>query len=182
MHLIEAEALLETPRLLLEPLQLSHALVLYEHLQTDAIYEYIPENCPVSLDALTARYQRLCSRISPDEQEAWLNWAVRLRKEDRYVGTLQATVCPDATAYLAYIFFPAFWRQGYAKEGCGRILNLLFDDYHIQKVVAEIDMRNMASIKLIESLGFQRVATTLHADFFKGTTSHEYRYEHLSPP
>jgi ribosomal-protein-alanine N-acetyltransferase len=178
---IEPEALLETPRLVLEPLQISHALALYEPLQAAPIYDYIPETPPASVEALATRYQRLSSRKSPDEQEAWLNWAMRERREDRYVGILQATLYPDATAFLAYIVFPAFWRRGYAREGCERILDLLFQDYQVHTVSAEIDTRNMASIHLIESLGFQRVATTLNADFFEGATSHEYRYERRSP-
>jgi [ribosomal protein S5]-alanine N-acetyltransferase len=177
---IEPEAILETPRLLLEPLQISHALALYEPLQSVALYEYIPLNPPASLEALANRYQWLSSRRSPDEQEVWLNWAMRERRENKYVGTLEATVYPDVTASLAYIVFPVFWRQGYAREGCGRILDLLCKDYQIHTVSAQIDTRNTASITLIESLGFQRVATTLHADFFKGATSHEYRYEYLS--
>jgi len=180
LRLIEGETVLETARLLLEPLQASHALALYEPLQAESIYEYIPEDPPASLEALASRYQRLSRRRSPDEQEVWLNWAMRERREDRYVGTLQATVFPDATAYLAYILFPAFWRQGYAREGCGRILDLLFEDYQVYKVSAEVDTRNTASIKLIESLGFKRVATTVDADYFKGASSNEYRYEHLS--
>jgi RimJ/RimL family protein N-acetyltransferase len=181
LRFIEPEAILETPRLLLEPLQIAHALALYEPFQSEMLYEYIPVNPPASLEVLASRYQRLTARRSPDKQEAWLNWAMHERREDKYVGTLEATVYPDATAYLAYMVFPAFWRQGYAKEGCGRILDLLFQDYQISTVSAEIDTRNTASIKLIESLGFQRVATTLDADFFKGATSHEYRYEHRSP-
>jgi [ribosomal protein S5]-alanine N-acetyltransferase len=118
---IEPEAILETPRLLLEPLQISHALALYESLQSVAIYEYIPLTPPASLEALVNRYQWLSSRRSPHEQEMWLNWAMRERIENRYVGTLEATVYPDATVSLAYIVFPVYWRQGYAKEGCRRI-------------------------------------------------------------
>ena len=181
MRLIDPEALLQTPRLLLEPLQIAHALALYEPLQAASIYDYIPETPPASVEVLSTRYQRLSSRKSPDEQEVWLNWVMRVRREDRYVGLLQATVFPDATSYLAYMVFRAFWRRGYAKEGCGRILDLLFGVYQVHTVSAEIDTRNTASIYLIESLGFQRVATTLNADFFNGATSHEYRYELRSP-
>lgn len=182
LRFIDLEALLETPRLLLEPLHIAHALALYEPLQAEAIYAFIPQTPPSSREALAARYQRLSSRRSPDEEQVWLNWAMHRRGEDRYVGVLQATVFPDATASLAYIMFPAFWRQGYAKEGCRRILDLLFEDYQVHTVSAEIDTRNTASIHLIESPGFQRMATMPHADFFKGATSHEYRYELRSPP
>jgi [ribosomal protein S5]-alanine N-acetyltransferase len=181
LRFIEPEALLETPRLVLEPLQIAHALALYDPLQADPIYDYIPQTPPASVELLATRYQRLSFRKSPNEQEAWLNWAMRERREDRYVGILEATVYSAATASFAYIVFPAFWRQGYAREGCGRILDLLFHDYQVHTVSAEIDTRNKSSIHLIESLGFQQVATTLNADFFKGATSHEYRYELRSP-
>lgn len=52
-----------------------------------------------------------------DKQEAWLNWAVRLRQESTYIGTLEATVYNNQTATIAYLIFPLFWQQGYAKEG-----------------------------------------------------------------
>lgn len=181
LHLIQPEAVLETSRLWLEPLRPSHASVLYEFLQSPAIYTFIPEDPPASLEALAMRYQRLSSRRSPDGQEIWLNWAMRQRREEAYVGILQATVYPDANAHLAYTLFPLFWKQGYAREGCKRVLDLLFKDYQVHLIVAEIDTRNVASIKLIESLGFQRIATRLNADFFKGSTSHEYRYELQRP-
>jgi [ribosomal protein S5]-alanine N-acetyltransferase len=44
-------------------------------------------------------------------------------------------------------------------------------------VVIEIDVRNIASWKLAESLGAKRVATKANADFFKGQSSDEYHYE-----
>jgi RimJ/RimL family protein N-acetyltransferase len=80
------------------------------------------------------------------------------------------------------MIFPPFWQQGYAKEGCLQLLNHLFNDYKVNLVAAEIDTRNVASIELIKSLGFQRVSTKENADFFKGCVSHEYRYECMSSP
>jgi RimJ/RimL family protein N-acetyltransferase len=167
----------QTPRLLLEPLVTGHAIALFEALQAPDLYIYIPQEPPSSLGALTARYAALSSRRSPDGHEAWLNWALRQRATGDYVGTVQATVRADHTALLAYMVFPAFWRQGYAREGCARVLAHLFEDYHVSRVAAEIDTRNTASIHLVEALGFARVATTPGADFFKGAASDEYRYE-----
>jgi len=185
MHLVAPEAILETTRLVLEPVLPSHAPTLFEPLQAQAIYKYMPEDPPDSVEALTIRFRQLAARRSPDGQEGWLNWIMRLREEKTYVGTLQATVLPNATAYIAYLLFPTFWKQGYAREGCRRVLDLLFEDYQVRTVLAEIDTRNAPSIRLVESLGFQCVATKRDADFFKGSTSHEYHYElrsSISPP
>ncbi len=179
MDLNAPSQILETRRLLLEPLIPAHASALYEQLLEPRQYEF-PQDPPTSLQALETRYQALSSRLSPSGQEAWLNWVVRLRFEGTYIRTLEATVYANCTATIAYMIFPPFWRQGYALEGCGRLLNHLFKDYGVSVVSAEIDTRNIASIRLVEALEFKRVSTQTNADFFKGAVSHEYRYEWMS--
>ena len=180
VDLIAPEQILETPRLLLEPLVPDHASAIYEQLLDKKLYQFIPQDPPTSLQVVETRYRALSSRLSPDRQEAWLNWVVRLRESGTYIGTLEATVHINWTATIAYMIFPLFWRQGYAKEGCEHILNLLFKDYGISVVVAEMDTRNLASINLVEALGFKRVSTQTNADFFKDSASDEYRYERAS--
>lgn len=181
MAQIDPELPLETPRMLLEPLVIGHATALFEALQAADLYTYIPQNPPSALEALTARFEALSSRRSPDGREVWLNWALRQRTAGAYVGTVQATVHADHSALLAYMIFPAFWRQGYAREACARVLTHLFEDYRVSQVAAEIDTRNTSSIQLVEALGFTRVATTPGADFFKSASSDEYRYALNAP-
>lgn len=176
------EKILETRRLRIEPLQPRHAHLLYENLTDERLYQFIPVDPPGSVEALEARYRKLSTRRSPDGSEVWLNFAMRLRQdgtreEAGYVGTLEATVFSDRSAYLAYMVFVPFWRQGYAKEGCGRLLRHLAEDYGTQTVTAEMDTRNAASVSLVESLGFGRVGFTSTADHFKGSASDEFRYE-----
>jgi ribosomal-protein-alanine N-acetyltransferase len=182
MRLVAPEANLQTARLTLEPITAAHADALYPSLQDERLYTFIPQDPPQSLRELAARYQRLSTRLSPDGHEAWLNWAMRLNATSDYAGTLQATVYPNATALLAYMCFEPFQRQGFAKEGCQRVLDLLAGDYGVRLVAAEIDTRNRASISLIESLEFSRVAFHRDADVFKGSSSDEYRYERRFPP
>lgn len=177
MARIDPERSRETPRLLLEPLVTGHATALFETLQAPELYTYIPQEAPASLEALTARFEALSGRHSPDGHEVWLNWALRQRAAGIYVGTVQATVRQDHTALLAYMIFVPFWRQGYAREGCAHVIAHLFEEYHVSRVAAEIDTRNTTSIRLVEALGFTRVGTTPGADFFKGAVSDEYRYE-----
>ena len=178
MDLISSELTLETARLLLEPLVLSHPSAIYQRLLDERIYQFIPGDPPISRQALKTRYRSLRSRRSPDGAEVWLNWVMRLSNTDEYVGTLQATVHSDLTAEIAYIVFPPFWKKGYAKEGCRRILDFLIEEHQVTVVAALIDTRNVPSIRLVESLGFSRVTTLEGADYFKGAVSNEYRYEY----
>lgn len=177
IRLISPERVLETPRLLLEPLTTAHAEVLYEPLLDSRLYTFIPQDPPVSRQALEDRYRKLSSRRSPDGSEAWLNWAVRERETGRYAGTLEASVVADGTAFIAYMIFIPYQRRGIAAEGCGRLLAHLFDDCGVSVVVAEVDTRNAGSISLVGSLGFVRVSFQKDADHFKGASSDEYRYE-----
>ena len=181
------ETILETGRLVLEPLLPEHAPLLFEGLADERLHRFIPTDAPESAEALETRYRKLSSRRSPDGAEVWLNFAMRLRegttpedaavRQATYVGTLEATVFPNRSAYIAYTVFVPFWRQGYAREGCARMLRHLLEDYRVLVVVAEMDTRNAASVSLAEALGFERVGTTLGADHFKGSVSDEHRYE-----
>jgi ribosomal-protein-alanine N-acetyltransferase len=174
---VATEAVLETPRLLIEPLMPSHAVSLYARLRDERLYEFIPQDPPPSPQALEDRYLGLSSRRSPDNREAWLNWALRARRSGEYVGVLEATVRENLTAAIAYMVFSPFQRRGFAAEACSRLLVHLFDDYRVSVAAAEIDTRNVTSIALVESLGFERVAFHRDADYFKGSSSDEYRYE-----
>lgn len=173
----EIEHRLETTRLILEPLVVSHAQALYVALQASELYRFIPRDPPPSPDSLAARYATLATRHSPDGQELWLNWVVRLRETGVYVGTVEVTIYPNRAAALAYQIFPPFWHHGFATEACRRVLAHLVADYDVGRVAAEIDTRNAASIHLVERLGFTRVALVPQADYFKGAYSDEYRYE-----
>jgi len=173
----EIEQQLETVRLLLEPLVVSHAQALYAALQAPELYTYIPQDAPPSLESLAARYAKLATRHSLDGQELWLNWALRARETRDYVGTVEVTVYPDSTAALAYQIFLPYWHQGLATEACACVLTHLVTRYAVGFVFAEIDTRNAASIHLVERLGFTRVSMTPRADYFKGAYSDEYRYE-----
>lgn len=171
------EVPIETGRLALEPLVPAHASRVYHHLQEVALYTYIPQEPPGSVEEVEERYRRLATRRSPDGRELWPNWAARLRSGGAYVGLFEATVRPDAPALIAYTVFGPYQGRGYAGEGCRRMLAFLANDCGVRRVAAEIDTRNAASIALVESLGFARVGMRRDADFFKGSSSDEYRYE-----
>ena len=166
---------LNSARLRIESLRPEHASVLVAPLQDEAIYTWIPDEAP-GLEALTARYQFLTAGRSPDGEEYWLNWVVFLKGTTTPIGTFQATIPKGLNASFAYIVFPPFWRNGYAREMAVRILFDIFARYELRAIHAEIDTRNTASIKLVESLGLTRIKTVKDADFFNGSTSHEHTY------
>jgi [ribosomal protein S5]-alanine N-acetyltransferase len=168
---------LATERLILEPLEVAHAEKLYAGLSDVALYKFIP-NDPLSLDELTEKYHRILRGPRDNNIELWRNWAVRLRGDDNeYIGMIETSVFPNDYAYLAYFMFASHHRQGYAHEACAAVLKHVREAYAIKRVIAEMDVRNIASWRLVESLGFIRTGSKLSADFFKGESSDEYLYE-----
>lgn len=172
----DTETVLETERLLLEPLRRKHAIALYSLLQDERIYQYIPQDPPTSLEALEKRYQRLETRRSPDETEIWLNWAVYIKERKVYAGCIEATLSANNSGQIAYLFSPLYWKRGYAYEACRHLVTNL-RSYDITEIVAEVDTRNTPSVLLLQKLGFVKLNTRYNVDFFKGSHSNEYVYQ-----
>ncbi|MEY4547874.1 MAG: hypothetical protein RL685_4069 [Pseudomonadota bacterium] len=168
--------LLYTSRLYLEPLRVDHADILVESLQHPDIYRFIPTS-PLASEALRRRYAFLEGRQSPDGKERWLNWVLFQKSGEGVVGTFEATVRESGEADIAYVLFPSYWKQGFAREAGGAVIEHLRHHHGVPCVGADIDTRNASSIALVEALGFQRVKFTPNADFFRGESSDEYRYE-----
>lgn len=196
---------LHTPRLVLEPLVRVHAALLYPGLRDPALYTFIPKEPPASVETLAARFERLERRASPDGSERWLNWAARRADApavgasgagtsgadasaagatapdaSAYVGQLEATVSPDGTASIAYFVFASAQRTGYGAEGALAVVSFLFGE-GVSAVLAYLDTRNVASMKLVEKIGFRRDRIIEKADYFKGSSSDEYVYRLTSP-
>ncbi len=170
------EPLLDTKRLVLEPLEEAHAPLLFDGFQDPTLYTYIPGGPPADVEGLAARYRHLAQGRSDDDTSVWLNWAMRPRDTATYIGTLQATLDADGKALIAYMVFKSFRRRGYAKEGCHRMIQFLRGERQVKTIAAEIDTRNGPSIALVRSLGMQVVAEHKDADFFKGSGSDEYEF------
>ena len=180
MQLIYPEKVLQTQRLLLEPLKQHHAALLYSVLQDPQIYCYIPQDPSASLEMLQQHYQKLERRLSPTNEEAWLNWAVRLKLSEQFIGRVEASVSSNRISDFAYVFGSQFWNNGYATEACQQVLQVLFDDYEVIEIKAQVDTRNKASIRLLERLSFEQVEYQAAVDFFKGTSSDEYTYSRVT--
>lgn len=96
----------------LEPLDKSHAHKMYAGLCIIGDYKYIPSNPPASLAELTARYERISQRHSPDKSEIWLNWVIIHRKSGAYLGYVQSTIMVDkGWAYIAYHVFGRYQKK-----------------------------------------------------------------------
>ncbi|QIW09832.1 GNAT family N-acetyltransferase [Francisella sp. LA112445] len=144
-----------TDRFELEPLKQEHARKIFNLLQDKQIYDYIDDTPPSSLDKLEIKYKQREKQISPDNKYIWLNWIIKCKKSEKYIGYVQATIpILEKTAILGYVIFPAYWRKGIATETVNCVITELFKTYKVIEIKASIGKRNIASIALIKRLGF----------------------------
>jgi len=169
--MVDSERILTTKRLQLEPLAAAHASELFEPLRDERLYRYYAGQPPESIEELRVRFALLVKRRSPDGTEKWLNWVVRLQ-DGTVVGRMQATIRARYTL-IGYDIFVPYWRKGYGKEAVRAMLEFLESECRVRRVHAIVDSENIASIRLLESLGFNR-AFTAPSDDLPGRTDHQY--------
>ena len=163
-----------TRRLVLEPLAPRHAAAMFDGMADAALFLWLDDVPPPTAAALEARYARV---TAPDAgaPDRWLNWALRLRDGGDYAGHVEVTLHPDGSANLAYFTFTRFMRRGLAREACAAVLDALREDYGAHEVIATMDTRNTASLRLVESLGSVRDPGT-EPSSLKGVATSDYRY------
>ncbi len=165
--------MIKTLRMFLEPVTAKHAVHMFPGLRDERAYRFLDEDPPENVAALQAKYEMLTAQISPNGKEIWLNWMLKRRGAEFYVGYVQATVYPKRRfALVAYHIFPAFWGQKFAQEAVKGMLAVIAPEYDLAEVRAHIDTRNKPSIKVVEALGFELCGTVSAV----GPGSDEYLY------
>ncbi|MFI9269698.1 GNAT family N-acetyltransferase [Kitasatospora sp. NPDC052896] len=140
-------------RLDLLPLAVEHAAEMAAVLGDPGLHTFIG-GAPATPDALRSRYERLVAG-SPDPGTVWWNWVIRLREEDRLVGTVQATVGSSArgtVAELAWVVGTPWQGRGIATEAAGALVSWLARR-QVSAVIAHIHPDHLASAAVATAAG-----------------------------
>jgi [ribosomal protein S5]-alanine N-acetyltransferase len=170
-----------TARLQLEPLTAAHADVLFTPLQDERIYHWISAWPPGEVEHVRQAWGQRGSRLSPDGNEAWLNWAVRRASDGAYMGKVDATVdAANVATHFGYVFFPEFWNQGYASE-CARGMVEHLAQRGVLEVHAFVTQGNVASERALARAGFIRTRIIPDNDKIRGVFYADIEYVHHAP-
>jgi ribosomal-protein-alanine N-acetyltransferase len=92
------------------------------------------------------------------KRREFLKWGIALRNDDTLIGSV-TLFHPDFThrrAEIGYALGRAHWGQGYMQETLKAVLTYAFEVLEFHRIEADVDPRNVASIRTLERLGFQR--------------------------
>jgi len=87
-----------------------------------------------------------------------IRWAIERRADAVFLGTatLFAIDAQNRRAEIGYILDRATWGQGYMREALAAILRWGFGPFGLHRVEADVDPRNIASLRAVEVFGFAR--------------------------
>ena len=87
-----------------------------------------------------------------------LKWGIALNIDDTIIGTstLFHLDSNNQRAEIGYALGRAHWGKGYAREALRALLDYAFGGLDLQRIEADVDPRNTASIRTLERLGFQK--------------------------
>lgn len=140
--------LLETERLLLRNYKEEDFSDIMEYFSNEEVSRY-EDFYPMSenqVKKIIAEWKNMDNRL-----------VAELKECHKVVGSVGYWIDEEGHHCIDYDFNPKFGGNGYATEACKALLHYLFYTKEISEVFGDCDVRNEASWKLLERLGFERM-------------------------
>lgn len=110
------------------------------------------------------------------QHDNWFQLAIALQETDELIGDLAVHFIDQEQVEIGFTVSPDYQGKNIASDAVACFLNYLFDELNKHRVVATTDVKNTASYRLLEKLGFRREAHLVQNVFFKGAWGDEYQY------
>jgi RimJ/RimL family protein N-acetyltransferase len=144
---------LDTPRLRLRWLTADDGPALLAVFGDPAVCRYWSRPPLADLAAADALREEIVRLFA---ERSLFQWGIAERATDRVVGTgtLAALSAEHRRAEVGFALARAVWGRGYATEALAALLAFAFDALALHRVEADVDPRNVASVRVLERAGF----------------------------
>lgn len=111
---------------------------------------------------------------------AWYQLGIEINEGQKLIGDCGIKLHSDPRiAEIGITISQHHQQQGDAKEVMLSLLSFLFNEQKVLRVEETVDAENIASIKLLESIGFRKEGHSIENIFFKGKWGSECQYAML---
>jgi RimJ/RimL family protein N-acetyltransferase len=168
---------LESKRLILRPFQDADIEPFAAYRSDPEIARYQSWEPPISVKQAT-QFVNEMKNAWPGVEGEWYQWAVERREAAGLIGDCAFQILPHEPrqAEIGFSFARAHQGQGFATEAVGCLLDYLFGDLDLHRVVAITDAENRAAARLLERLGLRREGMFVESVWFKGAWGSEFSY------
>lgn len=160
---------LETERLVLREITLDDATFWLRNFADPEVVELTAFEPPADLEG--AKEEILRYAVRPFAQGTGIRWGISFRGSNDLLGTLgyhQWVREGGNHARIGYEILREQRRKGLMTEAMRAVLDYGFDTMSLNRVEALIDPINVASIRLVEGLGFRREGVLRENTHFRG--------------
>ncbi len=114
--------------------------------------------------------------VRPGETGRWLQLAIERRDQPGLLGDCGFCLRADQVrqAEIGFSLSPGHQGKGYATEAVAAVVDFLFRDLGVERVIAITDSRNTRSQALLERLGLRR--ESVFEVWFKGAPGEEHLF------
>jgi RimJ/RimL family protein N-acetyltransferase len=172
----------ESPRLLMRSFRDSDLEPFLAYRNDPEVFRYQGWDTPFTRQA-AAEFIAIMKEGRPGTPGEWLQLAIERKDNAEMIGDIafHITKTNQRTAYLGYSLARSAWGYGFASEAASKTLDYLFRVLDLHRVVADCDVKNAASIRLLEKLGFRREAHYIESFWLpeNGSWGSEYLYAML---
>ncbi|MCH5204605.1 MAG: GNAT family N-acetyltransferase [Oscillospiraceae bacterium] len=103
-------------------------------------------------------------RLSEDERF----FAVILTENNKLIGKLFFEDKDFFDAYeIGYTFNKTYWGRGYALEAVCGMIRFAFEKMNVRRIIAEADIKNTRSIRLLERAGMRKEGVFIQSAAFR---------------
>ena len=90
------------------------------------------------------------------------SWVITLLENDTAIGGISVFI-NGSQLTLGYLLHPDYWGMGITIEASQAIIKWLSSAGEVSKIQASCDTENIASIRVLEKLGFNKVSTEIES-------------------
>jgi ribosomal-protein-alanine N-acetyltransferase len=92
----------------------------------------------------------------------WMLWIIVSKDENAVIGDAGFKGRPDKNGVveIGYSMLPSYRGQGYMQEAVSALVAWAFQQPHVRKLIAECDVTNTASMKVLQHLGMEEIASS----------------------
>ena len=155
-----------TERLILEPVSLAGLDDFHEYSICSELYKYLEFPPFQTIKETQAYLQKLMERSKSPLAQYWF---VRAKEYDKVIGSfgIHNLEVSRGSVEIGYGISPYYWGNGYFNEAAKLVIEHIFNDLDLHRVVARTSISNKASIRGLDKLGF--LTEGVMRDYYRGT-------------
>jgi ribosomal-protein-alanine N-acetyltransferase len=156
---------LETERLILRKFTPADAVRNYQ-IYTDPENMKFMGNPPDSVESEGENIQKHIDNYY--DQCGYGMWAVILKENNQLIGRcglIYQQVGDTKEVEVSYLLDNPFWGKGFATEAARQTIKLGFEKYRLPRIIALINQKNTASVRVAEKIGLKFEKNVVYKDF-----------------